>query len=143
VTESIVTEKPGATTNYLPQASTGAPRPLNQRGIHAAYLVACALADAEGVLSAAPPLGSRPVGEQQRYLRAAKAALAGLWGYTWARACHSLMTIVRADVADLELGETCAQVRSDQLADVAADAADTVLGLYDDHLAAAYDQAVR
>jgi hypothetical protein len=123
--------------------ASGAPRPLNLRGIHAAYLVACALADAEGVLSGAPPLGSRPVGEQQRYLRAAKVALAGLWGHTWARACHSIDATVRADLADLDLADIWGPSQAQQIEAIAVDAAEAALAIYDGHLVAAYDQAVR
>jgi hypothetical protein len=70
-----------------------------------------------------------------RYTRAAKAVVASLYGPTWARACHDVRTIVRADVEDDDLDASHAAI--------AADAADAALGLYEDHLAAAYDRAAR
>jgi hypothetical protein len=73
--------------------------------------------------------------QHSRYTRAAKAVVASLYGATWARACHSVRTIVRADVENDDLDTSHAAI--------AADAADAALGLYEDHLAAAYDQAVR
>jgi hypothetical protein len=72
-------------------------------------------------------------GEPSRYTRAAKAVVASLYGATWAQACHSVRTIVRADAVDCD----------ESYGAVAYDAADAALGLYEDHLVAAYDQAVR
>jgi hypothetical protein len=113
----IVTEMPGA--------SEGQVSPWTARAAHAVDTIARALAELDGAEF-----------QHSRYTRAAKAVVASLYGATWARACHSVRTIVRADVENDDLWDA-------SHAAIAADAADAALGLYEDHLAAAYDQAVR
>lgn len=116
MTQSILPEKP--------RASEGQVSPWTTRAAHAVDMITRALAELDGAEC-----------QHSRYTRAAKAVVASLYGATWARACQSVRTIVRADVEDddLEAGHAA----------IAADAADAALGLYEDHLAAAYDQAVR
>ncbi len=116
MTEAIVTEKPGADTPM---------KPWTERAAQAVDTIARALAELDGAEF-----------QHSRYTRAAKAVVASRYGATWARACRDVRTIVRADVENDGLWDA-------SHAAIAADAADAALGLYEDHLAAAYDQAVR